>query len=68
MKKITQELSIYFFFFRFTRVSLDKFIAANIPIAFPRFPTIRLDARDCLRECKRTVVDNAACRRQLNRP
>lgn len=55
------------FFLRFTRVLLDKSNAANILIAFPRL-AVQLNARDCLPGCKRTVVDSAACRRQLNRP
>lgn len=58
------EFSIIFPTFH-TRLARQPIL--QILIAFPR-STVLLNARDCLPECKRTVVDNAVCRRQLNRP
>lgn len=45
--------------FYFTRV-LSESNVVNILIAFSR-SAVQLNACDCLPECKRTVVDNAAC-------
>jgi len=52
-----------FFSFHFTRVCQSPMLQ----ILLSRF-RVRLNARDCLPGCKHMIVDNAACRRQLNRP